>query len=347
MTAYRLPGWHQQPRFEEVPIPRPGAGQILVEVSGNGLCHSDVGMTHMDPVPVWHMPFTLGHEIGGRVAALGSGVLGFSEGDPVIVLCASSDGTCPNCLLGHDNACVQSTVGRGYGSDGGMAPFVLVGRAEELIKLDRLDPVSAGPITDAGSTSYHTVKRVLPKLEPGSTAIVIGAGGLGAFAVQYLKVLSSTRIIVLDTSAARREYAMELGADLCFETLDGRTIEEVRDLTRGYGAEAVLDFVGIDQTIETGLALTRWFGSFALIGAGGGAFRKPLMASLPREAEIFTFTGGSRSDTLAAITLAEQGKIRVDIELFTFSQAPDAYARMERGELRGRAVVQPGIWGQG
>jgi propanol-preferring alcohol dehydrogenase len=225
-----------------------------------------------------------------------------------------------------------------------MAPYVIVDRAQELIKLGSLDPLMAGPITDAGSTSYHAVKRVLPKLDPGSTAIVIGAGGLGAFAVQYLKVLSPTRIIVIDSSAARRAYAVELGADQCFEALDHRTVEAVRDLTQGYGAEAVLDFVGIDQSIETGLMLTRWFGSFALIGAGGGAFRKPLMAALPREAEIFTFLGGSRSDTLAAITLAEQGKISVDVEIFTLSQAADAYSKMERGELRGRAVVQPGIW---
>lgn len=344
MMAYRLPDWHQSPRYEEVPVPRPAAGQILVKVAGNGLCHSDLVMTHMGPVPGWQVPFTLGHEIGGWVAALGSDVSGFSEGDPVVVLCASSDGTCPNCLRGHDNACVQNIAGRGYGRDGGMAPYVLVGRAQELIKLDSLDPLIAGPITDAGSTSYHAVKRVLPKLEPGSTAIVIGAGGLGALAVQYLKILSPTRVIVIDTSPARRAYAMELGADQCFETLDDRTIEAVRDLTQGYGADAVLDFVGIDQSIATGLMLTRWCGSFALVGAGDGVLRTPLLTTLPRDAEIFTFMGGSRSDTLAAITLAEQGKIRIDVELFTFSQAADAYGKMERGELRGRAVVQPGIW---
>lgn len=344
MKAYRLLDWQQAPQLVEMDVPRPGPGQVLVKVAGNGLCHSDLGMLHipkeMGEQLGWRAPFTLGHEVGGWIDEIGAGVQGLNRGDAVAVISFSSDGTCPYCVRGMHNACNSGGVGRGYGRDGGLAQYV-VADAREVIELKTLDPVSAGPLTDAGATSYHAVKRVLPKLIPGSTAVVIGAGGLGSFAVQFLRVLSPARVIAVDISEDRLRFARELGAHEGLIGVNDETTGQLRELTQGEGAAAVLDFVGIDATIAAGVAAVRKAGAFALVGAGMGGSTRPWMHFLPLGGEVFTFQGSTIADTQEVIALAEAGLIRNEVELFPFNRVAEAYDRLHHGQLRGRAVVMP------
>jgi len=345
MMAYRLVEWERPPEPVEVDVPRPGPGELLVRVAGNGLCHSDIAMGQI-PAAIgvalgWQMPFTLGHEVGGWVAELGAGVTGLEAGDPVALVSPSSCGACSWCVRGQDSACPHGGVGRGYGRDGGLAPYVLVGSTRAVIPLGALDPMVAGPLTDAGATSYHAVRRVLPKLVPGSTAVVIGAGGLGSFAVQFLATLSPARVVAVDTSPARREFAREMGAHEVLTGVDVSTSEQLRELTRGEGVDAVLDFVGIDATIAAGLASVRKAGAFALVGAGGGTFGRPWFGGLPNEADIFCFQGSSISDARDVLALAAGGLVRSVVDVFPFSRVQEAYAQLDAGGLRGRAVVTP------
>lgn len=344
MTAYRIVDWGRPPELVDVPVPVPGPGEILVEVAGNGLCHSDVGMAAM-PGSIgeaigWRVPFTLGHEVGGRVAALGTGVVGVDEGAPVAVMSPRSCGRCSWCARGADNNCDAAIVGRGYGMDGGLARYMLVQSARELVPLRTLDPVVAGPLTDAGATSYHAVRRALPRLPPAGRAVVIGAGGLGAFAVQHLLALTTAEIVVVDPSAVRRDYALGLGAH---HALDGVDEDTVRAVTAAIGgpADAVFDFVGIDSTIDVGLRCTGKGGAFALVGAGSGALKGPMFDRLPRDGEVFTFQAPTIADTLDVIALADDGRLRIDVDLYPLDRVAEAYEAMERGELRGRAVVTP------
>jgi alcohol dehydrogenase, propanol-preferring len=347
MQAYRILDWNQPPQMVEVDVPQPGPGEVLIKVAGNGLCHSDIGMMQfpkqMGEMLGWRVPFTLGHEVGGWVERCGAGVQNFNQGEAVVLISVHSDGTCSYCQRGLDNACVDGAAGRGYGRDGGLAHYVIA-QARELVKLNSLDPIKAGPLTDAGSTSYHAVKRVLPKLVPGSTAIVIGAGGLGSFAVQFLHALSAARIIVVDANEQRLAFARELGAHETVVGVNENTIEALKQHTGGEGAMAVLDFVGIDATIEAGLSAVRRTGSFALIGAGMGKANQPWFQTLPRDGEVFTFQGGSSSDTREVIALAEAGLIRNEVEVFPFSKVDEAYEKLDKGLLRGRAVVTPNSW---
>ena len=345
MIAYRLVEWERPPEPVEVEVPRPAAGELIVRVAGNGLCHSDIAMGQI-PAAVgaalgWQMPFTLGHEIGGWVDDLGAGVTGLAAGDAVALVSPSSCGACSWCIRGQDSACPHGGAGRGYGRDGGLAPYVRVDSARAVIKLGALDPMVAGPLTDAGATSYHAVKRVLPRLVPGSTAVVIGAGGLGSFAVQFLATLTPARIVAVDVSPARREFAREMGAHDALAGVDDSTTHQLRELTRGEGAEAVLDFVGIDATITAGLASVRRAGAFALVGAGGGTFPRPWFGGLPNEADIFCFQGSSISDARDVLALAAEGRVRSVIDVFPFSRVKDAYEQLDAGRLRGRAVVTP------
>ena len=344
MKAYRIVEWEHAPELTEAPVPEPGPGEVLVEVAGNGLCHSDVGMTQMPAVfgeaLGWKVPFTLGHEVGGRVAALGTGAKGFEIGDGVAVISPHSCGHCIWCARGQDNNCDDSLVGRGYGIDGGLAKYVLVSSTRELVPLRSLDPVIAGPLTDAGATSYHAVRRTLPRIPPGGSAVVIGSGGLGAYAIQHLLALTSAEVIAVDVSADRRAYATELGAHHSLEGVDQDTAAEIRRLTGG-GANAVFDFVGIDETITQGLASTARAGAYALIGAAHGRLRGELFDALPRDGEVFSFQAPTIADTLEVIALAETGRLRVDVDIFPLDRVAEAYEMMERGELRGRAVVVP------
>jgi len=345
MWAWRLTRYGAPPQLQEVDVPRPAAGEVLVRVAGNGLCHSDVGLMDPElpppPFPEWQLPFTLGHEIAGWVEETGSGVRGFSVGQPVVLVATHSDGSCEYCRAGEDNNCDASGVGRGYGRDGGLAPYVLLPNSRPLIALTRLDPLSAGPLADAGATAFHAVRRVLPQLASGSTAVVIGAGGLGSFAVQLLRVLSGARVIAVDVSAARRDYAHSLGAHECVPGVDADTPAALRALTAGRGAQAVLDFVGSSATIAAGLAAVRRTGSFGLIGAAMGRLESPWFHALPKDGEVFTFTGSSISDLSEVVKLAEQGLLRNDTEHFAFDRVLQAYAKLIRGELTGRAVVTP------
>lgn len=346
MLAYRLLDWGQKPQLVEVQRPRPGRGELVVKVAGNGLCHSDLGMMHMSKdvgeMMGWQMPFTLGHEVGGWVEEIGEGVAGLKIGQPVLLISPQSDGTCPHCLRGHDNACDAGAAGRGFGRDGGLAQYVLVNNQRFVIPLNRLDPVSAGPLSDAGATAYHAVKRVLPRLYPGSTAVVIGAGGLGSFAVQFLKALSPARIIVVDNNPGRQAFARELGADEALTGVSDSTRADILSLTGGQGAAAVLDFVGIDATIGAGITSVRKTGAFGLVGAGGGSLAMPWFFSLPKDADVFCFQGSNIADATEVIALAEAGLIRNEVELFPLDQVEEAYDKLHHGQLRGRAVITPG-----
>jgi propanol-preferring alcohol dehydrogenase len=338
MSAYRIVAWGRPPQLTEAPVPEPGPGEVLVEVAGNGLCHSDLGMglipAGMAESLGWRLPFTLGHEVAGHVAALGPGVTGLAEGEAVALVSPASCGRCPTCRQGRDSACPDGSAGRGYGRDGGLARYVVAPAPRAIVKLGDLDPVAAAPLTDAGATAHHAVDRVVPHLPEGSTAVVLGAGGLGAFAVQVLRALTPARVVAVDTNPARLEVAGDLGAH--------EVADDVAALAgdRG-GVEVVLDFVGVDATIAGGLAAVAPYGAYGLVGSGGGTLRRPWFGTLPRDADVFTFQGSSLADVHAVVALARRGAIRSDVDVFPLSRVGDAYAALQRGELRGRAVVVP------
>ena len=345
MKAYRIVEWEHPPELTEAPVPEPGPGEVVVRVAGNGLCHSDVGMAQMPGAIAdligWSVPFTLGHEVGGHIAMVGPGVTTFREGDAVAVISPHSCGTCRWCVRGQDCLCDDSMVGRGYGIDGGLARYVRVSSTRELLRLDGLDPLRAGPLTDAGSTSMHAVKRALPRINPGGYAVVIGAGGLGSFAIQFLRELTSAHIIAVDPSMNRLAYAAELGAATTMEGVTADTAGDILRLTGG-GADAVFDFVGIDDTIAQGLRSTARGGAYALIGAANGRLRgADWFSALPKDGEVFSFQASNIADAIDVFALADAGRLQIDIDVFPLDEVAEAYERMEAGELRGRAVVVP------
>jgi propanol-preferring alcohol dehydrogenase len=291
----------------------------------------------------WALPFTLGHENAGWVEATGSGVTGLSVGDAVAVYGAWGCGHCRRCLLGMENYCEHAAelgvAGGGLGANGGMASLMLVPNARWLVPLGDLDPAEAAPLTDAGLTPYHAVKRSLPLLVPSSTAVVVGAGGLGQMATQLLHVLSPATIIVVDQRPEALEVARQLGAD--HTVLAGPdAAAEIGELTHGRGAEVVLDVVGVDATMALAASIARPLGRITIVGIGGGTLPISFF-TIGYEVSVSTTYWGTLPELIEVIDLAAAGKIRTRVERFALDAGPDVYASLHAGKLTGRAVIVP------
>ncbi|MER7925819.1 NAD(P)-dependent alcohol dehydrogenase [Streptomyces sp. NPDC096057] len=332
------------PEVVTVPDPEPGPGQVLLKVTAAGVCHSDIAVMSWpaEGFP-YDLPLTLGHEGVGTVAALGAGVTGVREGDSVAVYAPWGCGACVKCAEGKENYCLRAAEldihPPGLGAPGAMAEYLLVDDPRHLVPLDGLDPVAAVPLTDAGLTPYHAIKRALPKLVPGSTAVVIGTGGLGHVAIQLLRALTSARVIALDVSEDKLRLAREVGAHDTVVS-DAHAAQAVRDLTGGIGAEAVFDFVGADPTVRTAGAVAAVEGEVAIVGIGGGSL--PVgFGHLPFEVSVNAPYWGSRGELAEVLALARSGAVSVHTETFTLDEAPLAYERLHAGRINGRTVILP------
>lgn len=348
MHALRLLDWHSEPQLEEVPVPEPGPDEVLVQVGGAGACHSDLHLMHefeAGALP-WGPPFTLGHENAGWVHTVGSGVRGLEPGQPAAVVGAWGCGTCRRCLDGLETYCERPDLapvpggGGGLGLDGGMAEYLLVPSARHLVPLpEGLDPAEAAPLTDAGLTPYHAVRRSWGKLGPTATALVIGIGGLGHLCVQALRATTAARVVAVDPRGSARDLALECGADLALAPGDDLAAE-VRESTGGLGVDVVLDMVGSDETLAAGAACLRQLGDLTIVGLGGGTLPVSFFG-LPYEASVQSTYWGNRRELVDVLDLGARGLLRSHTTLYTLDDAAQAYRDLAHGTVSGRAVVVP------
>lgn len=344
MKAVQLVRWQAEPELRDVEVPQPGPGEVLVKVVATGLCHSDLHvMEWPEGALPWRLPFTLGHETAGIVAALGSKTAGLEEGDRVLVYGPWGCGSCAQCAAGAENLCERRDelegAGCGLGYDGGLAEYVLVPSSRLLVPIGELDPVTAAPLTDAALTSYRAVKRELGRLVPGSSAVVIGVGGLGHVAVQLLRALSPARVVAVDVREQARRRALEAGAEVA---LDGTqvTAPDVRSAVGGRGATVVFDFVGTDATLALAAGTIAMSGHVSLVGIGGGTLPMAF-GSLPFEWSLSKPSWGTLPELHEVVALARSGSIHIEVERFGLDDTLDGYQRLRDGHVDGRAVVLP------
>ena len=263
-------------------------------------------------------------------------------GDPVVVYSRWGCGSCWQCANGRDNACARTQRGPhggGLGRDGGLAEYLLVPSARYLVPAAGLDPVPAAPLTDAALTSYHAVKLSLAQLRPGSTALVLGVGGLGHMAVQVLKAITPARVVAVDVRDAALELARAAGADVTLST-DGLTVEDIRAATGLDGATVVIDFVGSSATLPLAAGSVAQGGDVTFVGRGGGELRVA-PGLIPYESTVRMPTWGTVAELAEVVELAAAGKIHSEAEVFGLDDAVSAYGKLRQGEVLGRAVVVP------
>jgi propanol-preferring alcohol dehydrogenase len=343
MQAVQLTAWQSPAELREVPIPEPGPGELRLRVRGAGLCHSDLHLMHWPAGAMpYELPFTLGHEVAGTVDALGEGTDGLEPGEAVLVYGPWGCGRCPACAVGAEHLCQDRSVrgrGAGLGRDGGLAEYMIVPSPRLTVPIGDLDPAAAAPLADAGLTPYHAIRRALPLLRPGTTAVVIGVGGLGHVAVRILRALSPARIVAVDRREEALALAADAGADATLQS-DGLSARELRRAAGGRGATLVVDCVGVDATLALAAGAVAPGGHVSIIGVGGGSF--PMrFGGVPMETSVIISNWGTREELADVVALARAGAIPIDIERVALADVPAAYARLEAGAVRGRVVAVP------
>ena len=290
------------------------------------------------------LPVTLGHEVVGEVVALGEDVAEPQRGAVVAVYELLGCGRCPACAHGQDNVCRDVVPGAiGITRDGGMADHVVV-PARNLVALGSVDPVHAAPLTDAGMTALHAVERGRPALERGATAVVVGIGGLGHLAVQFLRATSKVRVIAVDVDRARLDFSAEIGADAGVLTGPGAA-EGVLAANAGRKVDVVFDFVGAQASLDLAAQVTRRGGAIVVTGGGGGQLsitaRMGAGGAPDREVAMVHTFGGTRTDLVRALALAEAGRVRTHVEVHDLDSAGRVLADLDAGKVLGRAVLVP------
>jgi NAD+-dependent secondary alcohol dehydrogenase Adh1 len=341
MRAVRLHKFHSVPVIDEVPEPKiTGPLDVIVKIGGAGVCRTDLHIieAQWDAAVGTPLPYTLGHENASWVHEAGPAVTNVAVGDTVILHPTPTCGLCRACRAGDDMHCVASTF-PGLSTDGGMAEYLLTS-ARACVKLDPATrPQDVAALADAGITAYHAVRKAIPLLYPGTTAVVIGAGGLGHIGIQCLAALTATTIVVVDRNPAALKLAGQLGADHAV-VADGGHVAAVQELTGGRGADVVLDFVAEQGAESDGWQMTGRAGSYFVIGYGG-TVHIPTMDIITTERNIIGNIVGTYNDLAELMSLAQAGKVTLHTRTYPLEAAPDALADLDAGRVRGRAILIP------
>ena len=340
MRAALLHEYHRPLELVERPEPEPTEPRsVVVRVGGAGVCATDLHAIDglMEPAGLT-VPVVLGHENAGWVQAVGDDVTTVSTGDAVLLYPAWSCGLCIPCRRGQDVFCVRHEF-TGLTRDGGFADFVLADERSVIRLPDGVEPAAVAPHSDAGITAYHAVKKLVPRLEPGSTTAVIGVGGVGHIGLQLVRVLGASRVVAIDTDERRRRLARELGAD---EVLgeEPDVAGAARELTDGAGVDVVVDFVGTDETHAAALGMLARQGVYSVVGYGG-TITHPSVGFVAGGTSLVGNLVGNWIDLWELLQLHARGDVTLRSETHRLEEVNDVLDKLREGEVTGRAVLVP------
>jgi NAD+-dependent secondary alcohol dehydrogenase Adh1 len=339
MKAAVLNEYNKELELEDRPEPEiTRANQVRVKIEAAGVCSTDLHAIDGEMGPAgMDVPRVLGHENGGRVEAVGDLVTTVGAGDPVLIYPPHSCGVCVNCRRGRDMHCERHQF-TGLSLDGGFSEYLVVGEREVVPLPPGVDPIEVAPHSDAGITAYHAVKKVSHLMLPGTTTVVLGAGGVGHVGLQLARELGSGTVIAVDPHPGRRKLAAELGVDWAIDS-EG-VVDAVLELSIGRGADLVLDFVGSDQTHADGLEMLGLQGTYSMVGFGG-MITVPSVALVGQEQCLAANLVGSWTDLWEVVQLHAAGRITLKTETHPLDEVNEVLGRLREGDITGRAVLLP------
>ncbi|MDQ0391070.1 alcohol dehydrogenase AdhP [Labrys monachus] len=321
--------------IEDVAIPTPGPGELLVKVYACGVCHTDLHAAEGDwpvkPTP----PFIPGHEVTGVVAALGAGVTDFKEGDAVgVAWLHDACMRCEYCETGWETLC-EHQHDTGYSCDGGFAEYVIASAPFAARLPAGVDFAQMAPILCAGVTTYKGLKET--EARPGEWVAISGIGGLGHVAIQYAKAMG-LHVAALDVTPDKLALARATGADIA---VDARSPDAVADILKatGGGAHGVLVTAVSPPAFSQALHMVRRKGTVALVGLPPGDFPTPIFDVVLKRITVRGSIVGTRRDLDEAIAFATEGKVKAEITKAPLSDINDIFARLKAGKVDGRVVL--------
>lgn len=347
--------------IEQIPVPRPKAGEVLIRVAACGVCHTDLHVLKGEVA--FPAPAVIGHEVSGTVAMLGSGVEGLTVGDPVVGAFIMPCGVCAKCEQGRDDLCLTffgenrlkgnlldgtSRLTRADGSRlsmysmGGMAEYAVV-PGTALARLSDALPIAQSCVLGcAAFTAYGALAAA--ELKPGETMAVVAVGGVGSSIVQVGAHLGASAVIAVDVADEKLESARELGATHTVNTLEQDAALTIREIVPG-GVDVVFEALGRPETFELGLSLLADGGRMVAVGiAAGNAAASVPITQLVRRGHTLrgSFGARTRRDLPRVVDLAAAGGFDVRgavTRTYPLSEANSAYQDLSAGEITGRAIV--------
>ena len=318
----------------EVPVPKPGPGQALVEIMASGVCHTDLHAADGDWPVKPTLPFIPGHEGAGVVVALGPGVTHLKEGDRVgLAWLHSACGHCSFCLSGWETLCLEQK-NSGYSVNGSFAQYALA-QADYLGRIpDSLPFVDAAPILCAGVTTYKGLKET--QTRPGEWVVISGAGGLGHVAIQYAKAMGM-HVAAVDLGPEKMALARKLGAEIA---IDAKTQDPATEIQKQIGgAHGVLVTAVSTIAFKQAIGMLRRGGTCVLNGLPPGEFPVSIFDVVLNRYTIRGSIVGTRLDLEEALRFAAEGKVKATIETQPLNSVNDVFTRLKSGKVNGRVVL--------
>lgn len=333
MKAAVVKSFGQPLVVEDVAIPQPGHGQVVVRIETSGLCHTDIHAAHGDWPAKPNPPFIPGHEGVGLVECVGAGVQGITEGDRVAVPWLGwACGACELCASGWETLCPSAQY-TGYTRNGGWAEYVLADAAFVGRVPDAVDPLDAAVLTCAGVTTYKAVK--VSGARSSDLVAVFGIGGLGHLALQYAQIAGAT-VAAVDVVEAKLAVAKRLGAAYTYNGINEDPVENIQALG---GADVAIVLAATPRAYEQAFACLRPHGT--LVGVGLPAdniMRLPIFETVLRGITVVGSLVGTRVDLAETFELHADGRTQVVLETRKLDQVNEAIGEVERAEVEARLV---------
>lgn len=350
MYSYQIIDFEKPLERRDYPDPVPEGSEVVVRITGCGVCHSDLHLwqgyfdlgdgnrvTHADRGA--KLPFTMGHEIIGEVKAVGPDADGISIGDRRIVFPWIGCGECPVCEDGNENQC-NKPRGPGTRLDGGYSDHVVVPHPRYLVDYEGIEENLASTYACSGLTAYSALCK-LDTLINRDKVVIIGAGGVGISAVHIGSAVLSHDMVVADLDPAKRAAAVAAGAKYAVDNGADGAVAEIKELTEG-GAGGVIDFVGSPVTAQFGLDILRKGGTLVIVGLFGGSITMPVPFFPFFQRRIMGSYVGNLREMHELVDLVKAGKVPpIPIETRPLSEINEAFDDMINGRIHGRVVVNP------
>jgi len=331
-----------------IDVPELKPGEVLVEVAGCGVCHTDVGYFY-DGVPtVTKPPLTLGHEISGRVVAGDERLLGKEVIVPAVMPCNN----CPICASGRGNRCLkQAMPGNSLGIYGGFATHIPVPAADLCVVEDRegMPLEHLAVVADAITSPYQAAKRA--DIQAGDIVVITGAtGGIGVYMTQIARAMGASEVIGIARNKEKLERSLQYGATHTISSQD-KSVKEVRDEFRAYSKSKklpsyglkIFECTGSKTGQEIGLELLTFVSKLLVVGYGTAKVEYMLSRLMAFDAEIIGTWGCPPKYYPEVLKMVLEGQIKVEplVEVKPMSQIKEAFEASHAGKLMKRIVLTP------